>query len=84
MLEPYAVDGPGSALPLRFAAALRRLVLTGQAPELAAHYPTVGDTAPPGQAWPTARRVLEQHTTQVRELTGLPCQTKEVGRSLPH
>lgn len=83
VLDPYAGDRPGSALPLRFAAALHRLVLTAQVPELAAHYPTVGGTAVPGQAWPAAGRVLETHTAQVRELTGLPCQTNEVGRAVP-
>lgn len=83
VLTPYAGDAPGSALPLRFAAALHRLVLTGRAPELAEHYPTVGGTGPPEQAWSPARRVLERHTVQVRELTGLPCQTNEVGRAVP-
>ncbi|SDE69068.1 hypothetical protein SAMN05660485_01550 [Blastococcus fimeti] len=83
VLEPYADDPPGSALPLRFAAALHRLVLTGQAPELAAHYPTVGGTDAPDLAWAPARRVLEQETARVRELTGLPCQTNEVGRTVP-
>lgn len=83
VLAPYADDPPGSALPLRFAAALHRLVLTGEVGELAAHYPTVGGTAPPEQAWPAARRVLEHRTADVRELTGLPCQTNEVGRAVP-
>ncbi len=83
VLEPYAGDPRGSALPLRFAAALHRLVLSGQAPELARHYPSVGGTAEPGDAWLPARRVLEQHTALVRALTGLPCQTNEVGRAVP-
>ena len=83
VLTPYVGDRPGSALPLRFAAALHRLVLDGQAPELAAHYPTVGGAAAPEQAWSPARRVLERHTSRVRELTGLPCQTNEVGRAVP-
>ena len=83
VLEPYADDPPGSALPLRFAAALHRLVLTGQAPELAAHYPTAGGTESPELAWPGARRLLERETTQIRHLTGSPCQTNEVGRSVP-
>ncbi|MDT0276692.1 DUF2332 domain-containing protein [Blastococcus goldschmidtiae] len=83
VLEVYAGDREGSALPLRFAAALHRLVLTGQAPELAAHYPTVGGTAAPELAWAPARRVLERQTARVRELTGQPCQTNEVGRTVP-
>ena len=58
ILDLYAGDPPGSALPLRLAAALHHVVLTGRAPELAAHYRTVGGTAAPDQAWPAARRVL--------------------------
>ena len=83
VLDGYAGDPPGSALPLRFAAALHQLVLTGQAPELAAHYRTAGGTAAPEEAWPAARRVLGEHPARVRKLTGLPCQTNEVGRSVP-
>jgi hypothetical protein len=83
VLDPYADEPGGAALPLRFAAALHRLVLTGQAPELAAHYPTAGGTAPPGQAWPAARRVVADNTQQLRTLIGLPCQTNEVGRAVP-
>jgi len=82
-LQPYELDPPGSALPLRFAAALHRLVLTGRAPELAEHYPTVGGIAAPELAWPAARRVVESRTADVRELTGQPCQTNEVGRTVP-
>ncbi len=83
VLAPYAAEPVGAALPLRFAAALHRLVLTGQAPELAAHYPTAGGTAPPGQAWPAARRVLAEHREKLHALIALPCQTNEVGRALP-
>jgi len=50
VLSPYENDPPGSALPLRFTAALHRLVLDRQAPELALHYPTAGGQAPPASA----------------------------------
>jgi hypothetical protein len=82
VLGPYAHEPAGAALPLRFAAALHRLVLTGQAPELAAHYATAGGTASPGQAWPAARRAIAEHAEQLRTLIGLPCQTNEVGRAV--
>ena len=81
-LQPYEGDPPGSALPLRFAAALHRLVLTGRAPELAEHYPTVGGVADSRLAWPAARRVIERETADMQELTGQPCQTNEVGRTV--
>jgi len=80
VLSPYENDPPGSALPLRFTAALHRLVLDRQAPELALHYPTAGGQPPPEAAWPAARRLLAQHTGLARRLVGLPCQTNEVGR----
>lgn len=83
VLGPYQTDRSGSALPLRFTAALHRLVLTGEAPELAVYYASVGGTAPPRQAWPAARQALVTHTLTVRELVGLPCQTNEVGRAVP-
>ena len=82
-LEPYEDAPPGSALPLRFAAALHRLVLTGRAPDLAEHYPAAGGAEDPGLAWPAARRVVERETGAVQQLTGQPCQTNEVGRTLP-
>jgi len=83
VLAPYEEDRPGSALPLRFTAALHRLVLARQAPSLALYYPTVGGTAPPEQAWPAARQALARHLPLVRALVGLPCQTNEVGRAVP-
>ena len=83
VLEPFAHEPAGAAVPLRFAAALHRLVLTGHAPELAAHYPTAGGTAPPAQAWPAASRVIAEHAEQLRILIALPCQTSEVGRAVP-
>ena len=50
-LQPYEGDPPGSALPLRFAAALHRLVLTGRAPELAG----AEEPAPPSRRRPSRR-----------------------------
>lgn len=83
VLDPYADEPAGAALPLRFAAALHRLVLTGRAPDLAAHYPTAGGTAPPGEAWAAARRAIAENAEQLRLWIGLPCQTNEVGRAAP-
>jgi hypothetical protein len=79
LLLPLAGDPPGSVPPLRFAGALHRLVLERRAPALAVHYPTVGGT--PGQAWPVARAVVEEHLDDLRELVTRPVQTNEIGRS---
>jgi hypothetical protein len=80
VLEPHATRDTGAALALRFMAAVHRLVLSRQAPELALFFPSVGGQGDPGDAWPPLRRVLVAHRTALTEWIGLPCQTNEVGR----
>ncbi len=83
VLTPYADEPPGTAVPLRFTAALHRLVLSGDGPALAPYYPTVGGDRPPDDGlWPAARDVIATHLPEMTRLTGLPCQTNEVGRSV--
>jgi hypothetical protein len=79
LLGPLEDDPPGTVPALRFAGALHRLVLERRAPGLAVHYPSVGGT--PGDVWPAARAVVEQHLDVLRELVQQPVQTNEVGRS---
>ena len=80
VLEPHTVPGRrGSALALRLMAAVHRLVLTGRAPDLARHYPSVGGVAG-GDAWPAFRDVLVSHADTLRADVARPCQTNEVGR----
>jgi len=79
VLAPHATTDTGAALALRFMAAVHRLMLTGEAPALAAHYPSVGGTATT-DPWPPLRAVLGSHRDVLRELVGLPCQTNEVNR----
>jgi hypothetical protein len=79
------LDGPGrSALALRMLGGVHALVLTGQAPELAAFYSTTGGTADPGPgaatAWPVMRTVLAERTGDIRGWLASPPQTNEVGR----
>ncbi|WP_114907234.1 DUF2332 domain-containing protein [Ornithinimicrobium murale] len=75
-------DDPGpSALALRLMAAVHRLVLTGGAPALAAHYASVGGDGSAAAAWPALRGVLEELGQDIRERLGSPPQTNEVGRS---
>jgi hypothetical protein len=83
-------DGPAWAVlqgrhidtPLRFMAAMHRLVLTGRAPELARFYPSAGgDAGGVGEdPWPAFLRTMREHRDEIRELLDLPCQTNEVGR----
>lgn len=80
VLEPHATPDRGSALALRFMAAVHRLVLTGAVPTLAEYYPSAGGTPWMPDVWWAFRDVLEAHRDELVELVGRPCQTNEVGR----
>jgi hypothetical protein len=72
-------DDPGpSVLALRLMGAVHRLVLRGDAPGLAAHYPSAGGR--PGEAWPAFADVLREHRDVLRRLVEDPVQTNEPGR----
>ena len=72
----------GDALPIRLLGAVHRLVLEGDAPALAAHYPSAGGRFDPAApAWPAFRDVLAAHGPRLRELLLRPVQTNEVARS---
>ncbi len=79
------LDAPlDDAVPLRLLGGVHALVLTGRAPELAAHYPSAGgvfDPERPAAAWPAFRAVVAAETEWVRSWLRLPPQTNEVGRS---
>jgi hypothetical protein len=79
LLQPMADDPSGSVPSLRFAGALHRMVLEGRAPDLAAHYPSVGGTAGLEGAWEVARTFLgdDRLPADIRR----PVQTNEVGRA---
>ncbi len=83
VLETHLRPGRGDALALRFMAAAHRLVLTGRAPSLALHYPSVGGDAGLAGAWDALRALLESDGESMRELAARPCQTNEVGRCAP-
>jgi hypothetical protein len=69
------------AVPLRFLGGVHRLVLSGQTPELAARFPSVGGDGDAGAAWPLLLSVLDSHADAVRDALTRPPQTNEVGRS---
>jgi hypothetical protein len=75
-------DDPGpSALALRLLGAVHRVVLSGQASELAAFYPNVGGRWDPDGGWPAFQAALRRYESAVRELLGKAPQTNEVGRA---
>ena len=84
VLEGHLEDRGPSALALRMLGGVHALVLSGQAPGLAAFYPSAGGSADPGpgagRAWAALREVLAGHREAVRSWLGRPPQTNEVGR----
>ena len=80
VLAPHADDPFATALPLRFLGSVHRLVLDGQAPALAAHYPSAGGTPGPGLVGDFIDAVAELRPA-VEDRLGHTVQTNEVGRS---
>jgi hypothetical protein len=85
VLDGHLEDRGPSALALRMLGGVHALVLSGQAPELAAFYPSAGGTADPGpgaaRAWSALRGTLAGHRDAVRGWLDRPPQTNEVGRA---
>jgi len=80
VLHDHHDDPPGSALALRFLGAVHRLALEGNAPELAACYPSMGGDADCAGLWSRFHAVVDQHAAALRDLVHFPVQTNEVGR----
>jgi len=76
-------DAPGQSLPqLRLLAGLFRILLRGEAPELAAFYPCLGGARDHRDAWPVARAVMAAYSDELRAALRETPQTNEVGRAL--
>jgi hypothetical protein len=80
VVEPYAADPGGSALALRLAGAVHRLALTGQAPGVAAHFPSTGGDGDAVAAWVAWHALIRERPEEVRPLVARGVQTNEVGR----
>jgi hypothetical protein len=75
-------DDPGpSALALRLAGGVHRLVLAGEAAELAGFYPSAGGTWSGDRGVAAVVAFLADRGEEVRPLLDQPPQTNEVGRS---
>ena len=76
------IPAPAGSVPqLRLVAALHYLVLSGQAPELAAFYPSTGGDRPPAEVWPVVLDTIAEHFDQVKQRLRRTVQTNEPGRS---
>ena len=82
ILAGHEDDPPGSALALRLMGAVHRLVLAGEAPELAERYRSHGGDGDAGgeRTWGAFREVLREHAGELAESVDRPVQTNEVGR----
>ena len=80
VLEGHEADPGPSALALRLLGAVHRLALTGDAPELARHYPSAGGRAT-SDAWPAFVSTLQAHVDRLRRDVDRGVQTNEVGRA---
>jgi hypothetical protein len=81
LLRERAGEPRGDALPLRLMAAAHRLVLAGEAPELARWYPSAGGEGTAAQAWPDFHALLVDRAGELRVLLDEPLQTNEPGRA---
>lgn len=82
LLAPHAHESFGTVRPLRVVGALHKLVLMGDAPALAVHFPSVGGDGDAAAAWPAATAAVAAHAATVRAALERPVQTNEVTRSV--
>lgn len=76
-IEPWAAEPARFTHHLRLMGALHRRALAGEAPELAAHYPSTGGDGDPDRAWRAILALLESDPPGLTR----GVQTNEVGRS---
>lgn len=78
VLRGHENDPDGWALILRMMGAVHRLVLAGEAPELAALY--ADPDRDPGATWRAFTATLDANGEELKRLIELPVQTNEAGR----
>lgn len=82
VLVGYEAHPPDALIGLRLLGAVHRLVLSGEAPELAAFYPSVGGDWDPRLGWEAFEQLLAARGPELRSLLTQAPQTNEVGRSI--
>ena len=81
VLRGFEDAAEDAAMALRLAGAVHRLALTGDAPDVAAHYPSCGGDGDTDAAWRAFAGVLARQPDAVRAGLASPPQTNEVGRA---
>ena len=81
VLRGHERDAGASALALRLMGSVHRLVLGGEAPELAMYYPSAGGDWHPRAGWKAFQALLADRPDDVRARLDQPPQTNEVGRA---
>jgi hypothetical protein len=81
LLASHEGDEPKTMLSLRFMSAVHRAVLRGEAPELAAFYPSAGGRVDLERVWPAFIDTIEQLADGLHDDMGAAVQTNEVARS---
>lgn len=83
LVGSWPTDPVTDAVPLRLLGGVHRLVLRGDAPGLAFHYPTAGGRP----TWPGCAaeffEAVRAHPVAVKAALGRPPQTNEIGRAAP-
>jgi hypothetical protein len=82
LLEPVAHEPFVTVRPLRLMGAVHKLVLSGAAPALAAHFPSVGGDGDAVAAWPLVVSTVDEHSAFLTAALDRPVQTNEVTRSV--
>jgi hypothetical protein len=81
LLADHATAGLRAAYPLRVTGGAHRLALTGNAPELARHFPSTGGDADAHGAWTALCALMADPPPELLDALTRPPQTNEVGRS---
>jgi hypothetical protein len=81
LLAPHAEAPFGDAFPLRLLGGVHRMVLAGEAPELAAHFASTGGDGDADAAWAPLLALLAARPSAVLDALTRPPQTNEVGRA---
>lgn len=82
LLEPYALERFDAMYSLRLLGALHRMALSGDVPELAAHFPSTGGDGDAAATYQVIEGLLADPPPTIADMFTRPPQTNEVGRSI--